>query len=272
MCPKYKKYPDFKNPPVIEVYCGILYKPIEKLLAPHLGLLWDKFKKEYPKCQEVPPLMPVLESKGKNKKPEFNISELPPLPRVWFLQSSGNSIIQIQRELFIYNWRKILEKNEYPRYKIVFSKFLKHLGTFKSFLNEMSLEEIIPQQYEMTYVNYIPQGKGWNSKNEIGKIFPDFNWQSSKNRFLPPPEGFLWQTHFNLPENSGSLRIKIQKVQHRQTATPTVRFELMARGISKDTSFEGMKVWFDMAHEWIVCGFCDLTDSKTQRNIWGRIE
>jgi hypothetical protein len=31
--------PKYQNPPVVEVVCGILFKPLDKLLAPHLGML-----------------------------------------------------------------------------------------------------------------------------------------------------------------------------------------------------------------------------------------
>ena len=29
--------------------------------------------------------------------------------------------------------------------------------------------------------------------------------------------------------------------------------------------------WFDLAHEWIVRGFADLTTEKIQQNIWRRL-
>ena len=39
-----KHFPDFDNPPVIEVVCGVRFKAINKLLAPHFGLLWKNLK------------------------------------------------------------------------------------------------------------------------------------------------------------------------------------------------------------------------------------
>ena len=63
-----KNFPDFKNPPVIEVVCGIHFKSLNNLLAPHLGLLWEKYKSEYPFCQEVAPIAPAIERFGVEKK------------------------------------------------------------------------------------------------------------------------------------------------------------------------------------------------------------
>jgi hypothetical protein len=47
------------------------------------------------------------------------------------------------------------------------------------------------------------------------------------------------------------------------------RFELTARGIGSDVSSEGMRGWFDLAHEWIVLGFADCTGKDMQRTVWG---
>ena len=40
--------------------------------------------------------------------------------------------------------------------------------------------------------------------------------------------------------------------------------DLTTRGISN----EGIQEWFDMAHEWIVRGFEDLTTSEIQEKVW----
>src|SRR5438552_8588615 len=87
--PAAQPLPDFDNPPVIEVVCGMQFKPLGSLLAPHLGLLWDRFTAEYPTCQEVAPLAAVIERLGDATTPslEFAVSDVPPLPRVWFVHS-----------------------------------------------------------------------------------------------------------------------------------------------------------------------------------------
>ena len=30
--------------------------------------------------------------------------------------------------------------------------------------------------------------------------------------------------------------------------------------------------WFEVGHEWIVCGFTDLTGATIQKDIWQRID
>jgi uncharacterized protein (TIGR04255 family) len=45
---KSQNLPDYKNPPVIEVACGISFETIEKLRGPHFGLFWKKVRKKFP--------------------------------------------------------------------------------------------------------------------------------------------------------------------------------------------------------------------------------
>ncbi len=263
--------PEFDNPPVNEVVCGVLFRSVDNLLAPHLGLLWDRFKAEYPSCQEAPPIIPIIEGFGEGaarNKPEF--AEIPPLPRVWFVHANGNGIIQVQRDRFLHNWRKLNAENTYPRYGHVFGRFLKHLGTLQEFVAEHKLGAVEPLQYEMTYVNHIYKDEGWAANSDVGKIFADFGWRAEQERFLPPPEGINWRTTFVLPRKMGRLHASIQNGESREDNRPLFVFELTVRGMATEKSLPAMQGWFDMAHEWIVRGFADLTNERTQNDVWRR--
>ena len=102
-----KELPEFEKPPVIEVVCGVLFKPLESMLAPHLGVLWDRFKAQYRTCQEVAPLAPIVERFDESPGVELAISDKPPLPRIWFIHESETGIIQVQRDRFLHNWKKV---------------------------------------------------------------------------------------------------------------------------------------------------------------------
>ncbi|HYA40557.1 MAG TPA: TIGR04255 family protein [Syntrophobacteraceae bacterium] len=261
--------PNFENPPVIEVVCGVLYKPISAFLTPYLGLLWNEFRPEYPECREVAPLDPILEEHDELSRITVEIANVPPLPRIWFIREKGNEIIQVQRDRFLHNWRKTSPKDEYPRYDYVKRIFFDRLVQLRDFLTRNELGEIDPLQYEMTYINHIPQGEGWRELGQIGEVFPDFAFRIRK-RFLPEPSGINWQTTFILPEKHGRLHARIRYVRMRETKLPMLVLELTVRGIGEDKSFQGMQAWFDLAREWIVKGFADLTGSDIQRSIWKR--
>jgi uncharacterized protein (TIGR04255 family) len=262
--------PEYANPPVNEVVCGILFKPLDSMMTPHIGLLWEHFRVDYPTCQEAPPIIPIIETFGERKpdpKPEF--ADIPPLPRVWYVHKDGNGVIQIQKDRFLHNWRKLNSQNRYPRFEQVFGMFLKHLETFESFVDENKLGPLLQLQYELTYVNHVHQGDGWETHADLGKVFADFAWRA-KDRFLPPPESINWRTSFLLPDNCGRLHMTVRDGVDRENGRSLYVFELNARGFIGTGSPENLNNWFHLAHEWIVRGFTDLTDEDTQRNFWER--
>jgi uncharacterized protein (TIGR04255 family) len=261
---------NYENPPVIEVVCGILFKPLEAFLAPHYGLLWEKYRPEYNNCSEVPPLAPIIEKLEVAPKINIEFDETPPLPRIWFTNKTDNGIIQVQRDRFLYNWRKIRPEDKYPRYYNVIMELQGHFNTFCSFIKDNNLGEIIPLQYEMTYVNHILKGEGWESIKDIGTIFPDFSFRSTNRKFLPEPEGINWRTSFALPKFLGRMHVAIRKGKIIKTNQPMLLLDLTVRGIGDDNDLEKMINWFDIAHEWIVYGFADLTGEEVQKGIWKR--
>jgi uncharacterized protein (TIGR04255 family) len=167
------KLPEYERPPVSEVVCGVMFAPLKGLLAPHLGLLWERYKPDYAECKEAPPLAMQVEGPPA-AEPDFEILEIPTLPRAWFVEPNGNRLVQVQRDRFHHNWRKMNAEDEYPRHERVLAVFNERLETFSSFLTENGLGELHLKQYEMTYVNHVLSGSGWNSVADIGSIFPDF--------------------------------------------------------------------------------------------------
>jgi hypothetical protein len=152
----------------------------------------------------------------------------------------------------------------------VIEKFQAYLSVFRTFLEDNNLGRLDPLQYEMTYVNHIPQGEGWKKNEEIRNLFPDFGLKSSNNRFLPMPEGMNWRTIFVLPNNAGRLHVTIRQGILREQNLPMILLELTVRGIGEFKSPEQIRDWFNLAHEWIVFGFADLTSKEVQRKIWKR--
>jgi uncharacterized protein (TIGR04255 family) len=260
--------PTYENPPVVEVVCGVQFKSIDKLLAPHLGLLWEKFKPDYPICKEVAPLSAVIEKYDDKTQATFGFQEVPPLSRIWFIHKSDYGIIQVQRDRFLHNWRKVLPEDEYPRYPKVIALFKERLDEFETFLFENEFEKLQIVQYEMTYINHIWMGEEWNNLSEIGKVFPDFSFRKPNGRFLPGPETINWRTSFLLPHETGRMHLTIRNGKRRSDNKPMIIMDLTVRGFKEGE----MKKWFDTAREWIVRGFADLTGKDIQTKVWGRLD
>jgi hypothetical protein len=44
---------------ITEVVCGVTFRPLAKITAPHLGLYWASIRPDFPTCREVEPLLPT---------------------------------------------------------------------------------------------------------------------------------------------------------------------------------------------------------------------
>ena len=263
--------PEFERPPVIEVVCGVLFKSLDGLLAPHVGLLWERFRESYPRVAEVPPLSPIFEAFGEPPEATVTFSDTPPLARTWLIHADETALIQIQRDRFLHNWKKVREADEYPRYVRVVKDFRERLATFETFLADTKPGVIDPLQYELTYVNHIPRQDRVASISEIRRAFPDFAWRE-ESRFLPAPEAFNWRTVFVLPNQVGRLHVSMRTWTRPQDGSPMLLLDLTARGMPNAKDREGMWSWFDLAHEWIVRGFADVTGQEFQHDVWRRAQ
>lgn len=260
--------PKYQKPPVVELVCGILFRRFDGFLVPHYGTLWERFREEYPLIKEMPPIAPAIEKFEESAGGPPGSDELPLfLPRIWFQSQDDTGLIQVQQDRFLHNWKRAQETDEYPHYENVIRKFEEHLNRFELFLsdNEIGLIELLQQ--ELTYVNHIPIN---TSSLEVPRVFPDFQWRNSKDRFLADIDGLTWRTNFRLPGRTGRLHIDIRTGIRQRDRQKVLRFDLTARGITPGNPRGEMWKWFDVAHDWIVRAFADLTDLQVQKEVWGR--
>lgn len=254
--------PSYKKPPVIEVVSGMRFHTPETFTIPYIGLLWNKFRSEYPVVQHALPIgshpdqIPIDQATG------F------PLPRVWFINEQDNQLVQFQFDRFYYNWRS--RNDVYPRYSNVIKNFENVRNTVESFFHEVKMGELVPIECELTYINHIPKGQGWETINDLSGVFRYFTWTQKEDCFLPNPAGLTWQAMFNLPEKKGQLTASLSHATRKEDNLQTLVFELKARGIDETNDRDTVRQWFDLAHEWIVRGFADITTPEIQNRVWER--
>ncbi len=259
--------PDYDNPPVNEVVFGVQFNKVP-IKAPDTGILWEKLgRKAYPECKEMPPLARVVERfdepSSQPQRPTFEELSYPPLPRLFFINASKNHLIQVQQDRLHQNWRRLKSDDKYPRYATLYPKFVKSWRLFTSFVNELNLGASEPNQFELTYVNHIPRGQGWINLSDVENVFQDFQCKVG-DRFLPEPENISWRRIYRLPDDSGRLHVSLRLAVSRETKDRVMILDLTARGFIPNK----MDSWFDMAHEWIVKGFADLTAQPIQKSVW----
>ena len=111
----------FKNPPINELVIALYHLPVTEMRAQHIGIYWQRIRDRYPICEQQPPI-------AGNTPTELAMTlqnmagEVYPLPRFWFSNADQPTLIQIQRNAFILNWRKGAN-NSYPHYEDVENNF-----------------------------------------------------------------------------------------------------------------------------------------------------
>ncbi|MBZ0168325.1 hypothetical protein MELA_02160 [Candidatus Methylomirabilis lanthanidiphila] len=263
--------PDFKAPPVIEVVLGVQFDPLPNFLTAHYGLFWSHVKDEYPILEDRAPLTEIFEGvQGVEAKGEIELVDLPPLRRVFLIHSNKNYLIQLQPTRFHHNWRKSKEGDEYPHFNTAKERFMKYWETFRTFAINNELGKIQPNQYEATYVNHIVEADG-AFPAAIEDYSPLFSWSSAYSTgFLPKSSNATMSLRFRLPEERGALHVTFKHGKRSVDNKDVLILELTARGRSQPEGSD-LEEWFEVAHEWIVRGFTDLT-SNTAHKRWERIQ
>jgi uncharacterized protein (TIGR04255 family) len=247
-----KALPSYRKPPVNEVYCGVRFRTPEKLKVTHFGLLWEKFSSMYPKIEHAVPIQSI------RGQVLLDSSTGLLLPRVWFINELDNKLVQFQVDQLYFNWRQ--RGDDYPRYGEIMTGFEEVVRIVEEFFHKQSLGEFEPTEYQLTFTNNIPNGEGWDEIRDINRVFRDFVWKSGE-RFLPDPMNIAWNANFELPDSKGNLNIKLsQGTELKDGSKKLLILELKARGlVERFGKAVSMRQWYDLAHEWIVRGFTDIT-------------
>ncbi len=268
-----RRLPEYGKPPVNEVVIGVQFAAIEGFLSVHPGLFWGRIKHEYPNFIDRPPLLPVFEFFGEEapSMPQVEVVDAPPLRRCWFLNSPEDRLVQLQPERFLHNWRKVKGTEEYPRYEQIRQEFESLWKDFLAFIEEeKKLGKVVPNQWEVTYVNHIYQGEGWDTLRDLPRLFRPWSGQTTEC-YLQPPETAEFKLSYAFPENHGRLHVRLDLRFRRPDNRKLLRLELTARGKLASAEVDDLLQGLDLGREWIVRGFTDLTTPEAHK-LWERTD
>jgi len=266
--------PDFGDPPLTEVVLSVQFDPLPNLQAPQIGLLWSKFRKDFPKTKQHAPLDPIIEKfePPSQSSARLEISNVPPTPRCWFLNEAGSELIQIQPDRFIHNWRKVNREDEYPRYEHVRRQFSDELTNFCEFLQDEGIGSFSPNQCEVSYINHIEPCDAWNTHGQLDQVFTVLRTQYS-DEFLSEPENIRFAAQYIFKDDEekpmGRLHIYVQPAFSAADNRPILVMNLTARGRPIEPDIEGILSFMDRGREMIVRGFASITTPEMHK-IWRR--
>lgn len=132
--------------------------------------------------------------------------------------------------------------------------------------------ELRPNQCELTYVNHIPAGEGWEDHGQLERIVTV--WQSRYSEdFLPEPEGAVFEVRYLIPGKRktplGRLYISFAPAFRPTDQKSIYAAQFVARGAPISEGIEGVFEFLDLGHEWIVRSFVAIT-STGMHKVWGR--
>jgi len=171
------------------------------------------------------------------------------------------------------NWRKVGDASTYPRYeKHLRPGFESELKRFQAFLQREQLGELKPNQCEVTYVNPIVAGRGWQAHGDLGEVITVFQRLFSDD-FLDTLEDAGLRLRFLIPDEAGKpvgrLHVAIDPGYRSTDNQPLFIMNLTARGAPRGEGIDGVLGFLDLGREWVVRGFASIT-TQTMHKLWGR--
>ncbi len=268
--------PSFEAPPVVEVVLGV-HLPLVGLSVAHMARYWESIRSgqnnAFPTWTQEAPLPSIVETFG-GPVPAVRVNfGKPPIARSMFEETNKTHLIQVQHDRFLYNWRKYGNPSVvYPRYPAVRKKFSQAFEHFARFLKAEADIEAVPRLCEVTYVNHIESGHGWEKHNELAKVFCSYGGELSDD-FLPEPEGVDLNLRFVIPGADGSptgrLHVAVRPVLRLTDGKELFRADLTARTIvGTKHELDSVLTAMDLGHDFLVNAFRSIT-TKTMHGIWG---
>lgn len=230
------------------------------LRAEHIGLFWSEIYKKFPKSQNVTPINPadILTLGG---------DDVFPLPRFWFISEDDSTLIQIQRNALLFNWRK--KKERYPHYENVKKEFDDNFRHFEDFLERVvGIEKIYIERCELTYINVIGTSEIYQGVGDIQKIIPSISFPETG---LKPLEGVNFKTSYKATDNI-QLTITVQNripLEEGKKGQEILYYELRANGKLPESNIREADKFFEASHD--IIGECFLTMvSEEAKQFWDR--
>lgn len=267
--------PDYDHPPVIETILGVQFDPLPDLRNAHLGAFWGTLDAtEWAVPADAPPLPnqseQFSESGTSTKGIQLLLSQAPP-SRLQIKNRAADRMIQVQNGRLHFNWLGEGGAN-YPRYVKVKDEFKSVLQRFLAFLNQSQIAGFQPNQWEVTYVNQIPQGTAWKSPADWEFFLPLRGAPTIEG--LIQAESFSGEWHFVIPPQAGRLHIAWQHARKEATAGGSqeelVQITLTARGpLPADADpMQSLFVGLELGHRTIVRAFASLMSAEAN-SFWG---
>lgn len=254
----------FAHPPINELVIGAYFEPpLSMLRNQYIGLFWSEIRNEFPKIEQQLPIGSSVAFEAADAEEIF------PMPRFWFISPNQDTLIQVQKDAFLFNWRR--RESEYPHYKENLKPaFDRYYQTFESFaLSELDVHELKVSMCELTYINMIDRCDYWQGPQDTAKVIPSFKVPNRKNS---PLRRLAFNcTYWYIISSDLQLQVTIRNANSaKNVKLPVLIFEIKATGRLDRVISSCDESWYDRAHDAIISLFLNLTSKDIQRRYWKR--
>ncbi len=202
----------FERPPVVETILGVQFEPLPRFRNTNLGLFLQHLGGDWTNVTDAPALPPQFERFEQGIAWEtagFQLALSRDVAvRAQARNAANDRMLQFQNGRLLLNWLGE-GGGEYPRYEAVRPQFDRVVEQFQDFVDSSGVGDFQPNQWEVTYVNHIPQGSVWTS--------PD-DWASVFRLLVAPPgrpagtkaESFSGEWHYEIEPHRGRLHVQLK--------------------------------------------------------------
>lgn len=263
------EFPDFSEPPVIEVALAVQFEP-STVSSFDAALVYERMREEFPRREEQmarPAMAEDFTPPSAELGFRLELLPVPPRPRFWFLSDDESRLIQLQHDLLAVNWRRLTSGAEYPRYPALRQSLQSQLKRLDETLAPD--RAITPNWCEVTYINHVLPTPGEERRPPLDRVFTIT--QPLETQFLPEPEDAQISQRFVIPGTGGPrgrLNVSIVSAQRTEDTTPIWVMTLTVRLRAINDGFNGALEALDKGREWAIHAFLDMTTPEMHRQ-WG---
>lgn len=264
------KRPHFTDPPIHEQVLSLSFERLRGFDALDPGLFWKALEKDFPAVETRPRMSSPTElfedSEGEIR---FEVSSAIQLPRTIFKNEERGELIQLQDDIFTFNWIHSGANIEYPRFENTSERLWHFFEIFKEYLNARHGFEPVLRQCEMTNINLVPVASFGRDFGDIAEAFnvDPLDWH------VPGlvAETYVRRRQHRMIDGEGKPIGRLHSVISPATdgeGREVFQFELTARSAPKIREEREAKEFFDRAHEMINGAFMASVTPK-MRKYWG---
>lgn len=277
----------FANPPIHEVTIGADFgPPPASLRSEHIGLFWARIRERFPVVEHQPPLVSVdggIGSTGNGRDTGAETwaetagmdvvgegGDPFPLPRYWFRSRDRDTVIQVQSNAFVFNWRN---GAGYPGFRASLKPaFDEYFGIFEDFFRQdVGAPALTLDRCSLSYMNAVRQGEFWDGPKDTRRVLPGVRFPDLGAADGRPSAFDCHYSHRAAPDLSIGFTVRTARAREEPQRWVLV-FEIEALGRVGRVARSVADSWYGRAHEALVDCFLSVTDEDVRSRCWQPVE